>query len=338
MKRIGWLLFAALAALSLAAVACGDDDDDDDDAATKPASPAATQAVDPEQLKLKIALLPVVDILPMFVAERDGYFKEEGLTVDLVVFSSAIEREAAFTSGAVDAQLTDVLTPALNNKERITAKMVRMAYVDQPDRPAFAVLASKNSGFTKPSDLAGVDIGVAKNTVTEFETEVLLRAAGVPKDQIKTIGVPQLPTRVQLLLQGELKAATLPEPFVTLAKSQGAVVIVDDRGKDLVADAITFRTDSLEKKPEGVRRFLKAYERAVVAINADPAKYEELFIEKARVPAELKGKFTVPKYPTASVPPESRVKRAVEWWIERGDISKPIAYRDLVDDSFLPKR
>ena len=57
--------------------------------------------------KLRIGLLPVVDALPFIVAEKEGLFEKEGLSVELVYFGSARDRDSAIMGGQVDAALHD---------------------------------------------------------------------------------------------------------------------------------------------------------------------------------------------------------------------------------------
>lgn len=342
MRKLAWWMLAMFAASAVVLAACGDDDDDDDDdaATSTPGTPAATQAAteepDPEDLELKVALLPIVDVLPMLVAEQEGFFADEGVSVELPVFSSAVEREAAFTAGEVDAQLTDFISTGLENRDGPFSTIVRLAYEDQPELAQFVILAAANSDIEEPADLAGVEIGISSNTVIEYETEELLMDAGLTADQIATTEVPQIPVRAQLLIEGQLQAATLPEPAASLARINGARVILDDSGKDIAASLVVFRNDSIEAKPEAIRRFLRAYERAVEAINADPTAYQELLFERANVPEPVRGQFGVPTYPAASVPSEARVMRAIDWMVSKDLLPEALAYDDIVDDSYLP--
>ena len=53
--------------------------------------------------KIRLGILPVIDTLPLIVADAEGLFKEAGLDVELIVFNSALEKEAALTGGSIDA-------------------------------------------------------------------------------------------------------------------------------------------------------------------------------------------------------------------------------------------
>ena len=54
---------------------------------------------------VRIGILPIVDALPFFVAKEKGFFKGLPLPVELIPFRSAVERDAAFQTGKLDAYL-----------------------------------------------------------------------------------------------------------------------------------------------------------------------------------------------------------------------------------------
>ena len=118
---------------------------------------------------------------------------------------------------------------------------------------------------------------------------------------------------MSLLASGELKAATLPEPFSTLAVQSGAPVVFDDSSHPEYSHSIiTFRKGVIDQQPEAVREFLTAVEEAVELINADPQKYASLMVEKELVPAPLAETFKVPTYPTAGVPSRAQFDDALD--------------------------
>ena len=135
-----------------------------------------------------------------------------------------------------------------------------------------------------------------------------------------------------------MKAANMPEPFASLAEQSGAVRVVDDRGLPSVGTSeISFNINTLKNKPETMKKFLAALEKATADVNADPAKWDTLLTDKKLIPAPLLGKYTLPKFPAASVPSEAQVKDVQAWMIARGLIKQEVPYSQLVDARYLPK-
>src|SRR5512136_3045387 len=176
------------------------------------AAPAAQ-----ENPTLKIAVLPILDALPMYVAEAQGYFKDAGINVEFVPVASAAERDQVMQAGQVDGMINDLISTVLYNKDGQKIDIVRFARIAQPDSAQYSVLAAKDSGITQPADLKGAEIGISQGTVIDYVTQRLLENAGLNADEIKTTNIPKIPDRLQLLSEGKLKAATLPEPSASLA-------------------------------------------------------------------------------------------------------------------------
>jgi NitT/TauT family transport system substrate-binding protein len=150
--------------------------------------------------------------------------------------------------------------------------------------------------------------------------------------------VPKIPDRLQLLAEGNLKAANLPEPFASLAEQSGAVRVVDDRALPSVGTSeISFNINTLKNKPETVKKFLAAVEKATADVNADPAKWDTLLTDKKLIPAPLIGKYVLPQFPAAAVPSEAQVKDVQAWMLAKGLIKQEVPYSQLVDASYLPK-
>ncbi len=301
--------------------------------AAAPAAPAAKE--DPT---LKIAVLPILDALPMYVADAQGYFKDAGITVEFMPVASAAERDQVMQAGQADGMINDLISTVLYNKDTQKIAIVRFARVATSDVPQYSIVAAKDSGIATPADLKGVDIGISEGTVIAYTTDRLLQHAGLTKDDIKTTNVPKIPDRLQLLSEGKMKAANMPEPFATLAEQSGAVRVVDDRSlPDVGTSEISFLSSTLKSKPETVKKFLAAIDKATADINSNPDKWNSLLSDKKLIAAPLIGKYTLPKFPAASVPSEAQIKDVIAWMMDKGLIKQEVPYAQLVDASYLPK-
>ncbi len=303
-------------------------------AASQPKFPGAP-AVSPS---LRIAVLPVIDTLPMYVAQKEGLFDKHAVKVELIPIASAPERDQLIASGQVDGMVNEALSTAFFNKEKVEAQVIRYARVATSEHALFSILAAANSDLQAVVDLKGIEIGISQGTVIEYLTDRLLQMEGFSKDDIRTIAVPKISDRMNLLQNGELKAGMLPEPLTTLAIANGARLILDDSSHpEYSFSTITFRKDVIDKNPESVRGFLQAIEDAVGLINQEPAKYNDLLIEQKVVPPTLKDQFSVPPFVTAGVPSEAQWDDMIAWAIEKGLLEQAVAYGNSVNASFLPK-
>lgn len=291
-----------------------------------------------ETAPLKVAVLPVLDTLPLYVADKEGYFAEAGVKVELVPVGSAPERDQLMQSGQIDGMLNELVTTLYYNREGAKVKIVRFARVATPEYPVFRILAAKDSGIKTVEDLKGVEIGISTGTVIEYMTDRVLAHAGLKPDEIKKIAVPKIADRTALLESGELKAAVMPDPLASLLMQKGAILVIDDTTLPEVSNSVfTFSTQTLNARPADIKAFLSAVEKAVNAINADKAKYNDLMVQLNLVPAAAVGSYQVPTFPNASVPSEAQFADALDWAVSNGLIPAAQKYADTIDGSFLPK-
>jgi NitT/TauT family transport system substrate-binding protein len=298
-------------------------------------APVTTPASQP--VTLKIAVLPIIDTLPMYVAQQEGLFAKHGVNVEFVPVASAPERDQLLAAGQADGAVNETLADMLFNKDTIQMQAVRYALRPAEGHGHFFILASAQSGITTPDGLKGVEIGVSQGTVIEYVTERLLQSAGLTADEIKTVAVPKIPDRMALLASGELKAGVLPDPLAALAVQQGAVIVADDSTyPEYGFSVISFRKATIDANPEAIKGFLAAIEEATTVLNADPTKYTNVLSDQKLVPQPLIGKFQVPPFPTAGVPTEAEWNDALAWAKEKGMLTVDVSYADSVNAALLP--
>jgi NitT/TauT family transport system substrate-binding protein len=287
---------------------------------------------------LKIGLLPVLEALPIYVADAQGYFKNEGITVEYVPAASAAERDQLMQAGQIDGMINDLVSTVLYNKDTQKIAVVRFARTATPDTAQYSIMAAKGSGISKAGDLKGVEVGISEGTVIAYVTDRLLQLEGLQAADIKTTNVVKIADRMQLLNQGNLKAATMPDPYSSLALQNGATVVVDDRTHNELGNSVlSFSTNALKAKPNTVKKFLAALEKAVNDVNANPDQYANVLTDKKLIPAPLAGKYKLPKFPAASVPTEAQFKDVEDWMTGKNLLKSSVPYTQLVDASYLPK-
>jgi NitT/TauT family transport system substrate-binding protein len=287
--------------------------------------------------KVRVAALPIIDTLPLYVAQEKGYFKAEGIEVEFVPAASAAERDQLLAAGQADTVVNDLVAVTLFNRDQTRLTVVRVMRSSGPNMPLYRVLAAPGSSLKGPKDLAGQPIGISEGSVIQFMTEQMLVAGGLDASQITTQAVPKISDRLQLLLGGKIPAATLPEPFSTYAVQLGAVVLADDTGMPgLGSSVISFRSAFAAQYPDAVKRYLKAVERAVADINAHPDAFRDILGKYQLVPTDMLAGYPVPTFPTAGVPDEATFKKVVDWAMAHKLLTASQDYAQCVTGQYLP--
>lgn len=288
-----------------------------------------------EDTNLKMGLLPILDILPFYVAEQKGYFEAEGINVEFVPVKSAQERDALMQAGEIDGMLNDLISTGLFNRDDVQIQIVATARRAYPESPQFRVLAAPDGNVTSTSDLAGVPIGISQNTIIEYITDRLLEAEGLSPDQIEILEVSAIPVRFEQLMEGQIQAATLPDPLAQGAVAGGATLVVDDSQHTQYSQSVlSFSTEAIGAKPNSIKKFLKAWNRAVADLNSNPDQFSDLLIEQGRVPESIQGSYQMPPFPEGEVPSQTEWQDVVDWLLEKGLIDQSVAYEDSVLTDF----
>lgn len=314
MKRLVLLTLALVMVLSISMTAIAQDDD---------------------EATLRIGVLPVLNTLPLYVAEAEGFYEENGVNVELIPFASAPDQQIAVQVGDVDGLNTDLPVLASLVAGEFEFRAVRHEPILEP---YFSIVAGAESGIESIDDLRGVPIAISENTIIEYLTTEMLLNAGFSEDEIVYEQVPAIPVRLELLASGQVAAATLPEPLTTLATTlQGGTLIANDADSPFVPTVLAFSSETLDENGDAVTAFLSAYEQAVNAINEDGEAYRDVLAENILIPEPLQATFPIPTFPTAQVPSEEQTALVVDWMVGNELLEEALAYEDLVDGSFLPE-
>jgi NitT/TauT family transport system substrate-binding protein len=315
------LLFA-FALLSLIVSACGS---------------ASTPAPTAEPVTLKLAVIPVIDTLPMFVAQAEGLYAKHDVHAKLIPVASAPERDQLLQAGQADGTLNEILSVMFFNKEKVRMQAVRYGHMATEGAGHFFILASGQSGIRDVNGLKGVEIGISQGTIIEYLSDRLLEAKGLAVAKIKYLAVPKISDRMSLLASGELKAGVMPDPLAALAVHQGSKIILDDTSNPkLGASVLSFRKEVIDQHPKAIKAFLAAIEEAVGMINNNPSKYSALLAEKKIVPRPLVSSYKVPKFPLRGAPTEAEWDDVLSWAKAKGLLTANIAYGNSVNSTLLP--
>lgn len=279
---------------------------------------------------LVIGMMPAVDSIPLIVAESEGYFADEGLTVTLELFRDQLYREASLQSDRIDATISDLVNAIRSwgngaDYRALVSTQGLFAFLSAPD----AAVASLDT-WPEPGEV--IETGVIEDSVIFYTAERMLEAANTDPTRVRIIPTLQIPVRLELLLAGELEAAVLPEPVARLAEGGGANPIIDSSVLEETAGILIATGTAIESKRAELSALLRAYDRAVEAVNADPDAYRQIIVEAAGFPPPVAGSMRIPTFRTAAVPTEELVSDVAGWMLDRGLISQLPEYEAIVLD------
>ena len=229
---------------------------------------------------------PVPPCSPLWVAEHNGYFRAEGVEVEIREFESG--RTALFTmldTGGLDlatAAQTPVVARSFGRHDY--AIIANMMGSDQDVK----VLARRDRGIQAAGDLAGKTIGVTSGSSGHFFLGLFLAYHHL---QLADVTLCDLePARLgDALVAGEVDAVATWEPHIFRArKALGARGLVLP-SRNIYREDFYFiaRKAFIQEQPEALRRFLRAIERGQQFIHENRAAARGIVERRLKLDVEM---------------------------------------------------
>jgi NitT/TauT family transport system substrate-binding protein len=234
---------------------------------------AGAHAQAPEKKKITIAVggKSLFYYLPLTVAERNGYFKEEGLEVEIPDFPGGARALQALVGGSAD-----MVSGAYEHTINMLAKKQPIkAVVLQAKYSSIVLLLPKDKAakYRGGRDLKGLKIGVtAPGSSTNMFVNNLLAKDGLKPSDVSIVGVGAGAGAVAALEKGEIDAISNLDPVITQLESTGKFVAVADSrtekgmkdiyGGDYHASVIYVTEEFARKNPNTVQAVVNAMVRA----------------------------------------------------------------------------
>jgi len=291
---------------------------------------------------------------PLFIAERKGYFKQEGLEVQFTSFDSAAKMIAPLGTGQLEVGAGAPTAGFFNAAARnLNIKMVADKGSMPPGYGYLALLVRKDlvdSGRYKSfADLKGMKIGLpAQGTTTDGTLNEALKRGGVKWSDIEVtyLGFPQ---HVVALQNKAIDASVTTEPSVTRAEQLGVAVRVaggDEVFPNQQVAVILYGDNFIKTQPDAARKFMRAYLKAVRDYNdalvggklAGPNANDIIGILTAdtiiKDPGVYKAIYANGCNPDGHINIES-VKKDLQLFRDRGLIQGDVTVEQVVDNSFV---
>ncbi|SHJ94399.1 ABC transporter substrate-binding protein [Paraburkholderia terricola] len=194
-------------------------------------APAAASAQDdaPGKIAIMVGGITKLIYLPVFLTEQLGYFKAEGLDVELLSQTAGVDAENELLAGAVQGVVGFYdHTIVLQSKGKEVKSIVVLGQV--PGEVEM-VSARAADSIKSMADVRGKTLGVTGlGSSTNFLTQYLARLEGVPNSQYTVLPVGADNSFIAAIRQGRIDAGMTTEPTVSqLLKSGDARILVDMR-------------------------------------------------------------------------------------------------------------
>ncbi len=215
----------------------------------------------PDDSTLKIAVMPTLDCLPLYVAEATGLFGEERLNIRLMKYTAQMDCDTAMLRGRVQGAFTDLV-----RANRLRQKGANL-YEAGATNLHWQLISNRNARIKDVRQLGDKMVGMARFSATDFLTADIIDRSK-PKNEVFRIQVNDVFIRLEMLTSYEIDAAFLPEPQAYVA-TMANNVLANTREKDLWLGVAVFSMAKKDKKivNKALPAFTKAYNKACDSLN-----------------------------------------------------------------------
>jgi NitT/TauT family transport system substrate-binding protein len=206
---------------------------------------------------------------PFYLAKERGYYKDEGIDLDIISGSGSSDVVKQVGWKAVEFGIADALVLVQAAEQRVPLTAISAYY----QRTPIVVLSPQSKPVTDPGQLTqGIKLGSKKGSATFQGLTAFLAANDIPLQKVTLVDIG---FGVQPLLVKQVDAMmgfSMNEPIE--AESAGmpvTVMAISDHGVDAYGLMIVSNPDLIAKNPALVKGFLKATARGLSDAAKDPA-------------------------------------------------------------------
>lgn len=280
-------VLAAGAALTLTATACGSGD---------------TAASEDGLTPVSVGVLPITAVAPLYLGVEQGFFSERGLDVTIETGGGGATTVPRVVSGELDFAFGNVASLIIAREQGLPLTIVAngMTTTGDADTDYSALVVPADSDVTDPADLDGATVAIDNlNNIGDTSVRNSVRVAGGDPTDLDFIELafPDMPGALD---NGQVDAAWVVEPFLTVALEQGATEIAGnfvDLHPEL-SIATYFTSDELiAQDPDTVDAFTEAMNESLAYAEANPDETTQTLTAYTEINPELFDQLRWPRFP-----------------------------------------
>ena len=313
-------LLAALASAALLVAGCGGDD-------------KGGGGGEGEQTKVKVGVLPISNVAPLYLGMEKGFFREQKLEIEPAPAQSGNEIVTAMVSGDLQFAFLGYVPATSARAQGLPLKLIANADngAKTADKEWTQLMVANDSPIRDVKQLEGKTIAVnALKGVGEVVIKAALEKRGVEPDSIKLLEVP-FPEMPAALERERVDVIWAPEPFLTsvLAKDGREIEAPLTTLGELYPNGTYATTEQyLGENADVVERFAKAMNKSSDYATENPEEARATIPEFTKIPPEVAQKIRLPQWPTEI--DRDQLQELIDYAVEYKVIEKAPPLEELI--------
>jgi NitT/TauT family transport system substrate-binding protein len=253
--------------------------------------------------QVKVGVIPIVDVAPLYLGQKQGFFSKRGIDLKMVTAQGGAAIVPGVVSGQFQFGFSNVTSLMLAQTKGVPVKSVvnGVASNGKVGADVTGVAVKKNSSIKSAKDLVGKKVAVnTLQNIGDTTVRESVRKAGGDPSEVKFVEMPfdQMPAALD---GGQVDAAWMAEPALTIARGQGARVVASpfaETDPKLTVATYFSSTKLLKQKPDLVKKFTAAMTESLEYASQHPDEARQILTSYTKISGTVLQKLSLPSWPT----------------------------------------
>jgi NitT/TauT family transport system substrate-binding protein len=253
--------------------------------------------------QVTVGIIPIVDVAPLYLGQKQGFFSKRGIDLKMELAQGGAAIVPGVVSGQFQFGFSNTTSLMLAQTKGVPIKSVvnGVATNGKVGADVTGVAVKKDSSIKSAKDLVGKKVAVnTLQNIGDTTVRESVRKAGGDPTKVKFLEMPfdQMPAALD---GGQVDAAWMGEPALTIAKGKGARVVASpfaETDPKLTVATYFTSTKLLEENPGLVKKFTEAMTESLTYASEHPDEARQILTTYTKIDAQVVQKLTLPSWPT----------------------------------------
>ncbi|KUO07529.1 ABC transporter substrate-binding protein, partial [Streptomyces dysideae] len=252
--------------------------------------------------QVKVGIIPIVDVAPLYLGQKKGFFSSRGIDLKMETAQGGAAIIPGVVSGQFQFGFSNVTSLMIAQTKGVPIKSVVNGTSSTGDTSAdnSGVAVKKDSPIKSAKDLAGKTVAVnTLQNIGDTTVRESVRKDGGDPSKVKFVEMPfdQMPAALD---GGQVDAAWMGEPALTIAKGQGARLVASpfaETDPNLTIATYFASTKLAQENPDLVKKFTEAVTESLEYASAHPDEARQIVTTYTKIDGEVLKNLTLPTWP-----------------------------------------
>ncbi|KRE79563.1 ABC transporter substrate-binding protein [Arthrobacter sp. Soil763] len=251
--------------------------------------------------KVSVGVIPIVDCAPIYLGSKQGFFKDEGIQLDIQTATGGAAIVPGVVSGSFDFAFSNLISVMVAKDKGLDLKFVAngASTTGEKGKDIGGVVVPAGSSITSAKDLAGKTVSVNNlSNIGDTTVKSVIEKAGGDPASVKFVEVA-FPDAPAALANKRVDAAWILEPFLSKAVADGGKVVSSnfvDMSPELDIAGYFTKADTIKNKAELTQKFTRAMNKSLEYAQTHPQEVRDIVGTYTKIDEATRAKMVLPRY------------------------------------------